>query len=396
MFWLVVQCARQHNNLTLCWLNNHPKPTNQLTQNDSKPHKSVTFYRWWPVGLLLLVLTLRWLLPAWLIESAYSRGLFVGLRSLWDYTLPLLPIPLFYVFWVAVLAWLVRTVLVFRRGRRMQGKVKGQWRSLARKFLNGAAMLVVVFLLGWGFNYGRLPVEQGIGFERYQPTLDELRQRVYDDAAELAVLRQKISSDSAALGDSAFPPDLEPAIRSSLATALKVDGYPAAGRPRVRQLVPKGILLRLSTAGVYWPWAGEGNIDAGLHPLQKPAVMAHELAHAYGFGDEGTCTFWAWLAGRQTTDPAIHYAIQLSYWRRLAGKLRQQEPDAYWAWRAARLDPGIRNDLQAIYDNSELYKDIAPVVRDAAYDTYLKAQGIHEGLLNYGTVVQLVEGYRRR
>jgi len=377
-------------------LNTTLKPTDQLTQNDSKPYKKVFSYQWWPLPFLAVVLIMRAVLPAQMIERMYSRGLFVGLRGIWDYTLPLLPIPLFYVFWVAVLAWLVRTVIVFRRGRRMQGKVKGRWRSLVLRFLNGAAMLVVVFLLGWGFNYGRLPVDHSMGFTRYQPTLDELRQRVYDDAAELAILRQKVSSDSAAIGAAVFSPKLESEIRSALATALKVAGYPVAGRPRVRQLVPKGILLRLSTAGVYWPWAGEGNIDAGLHPLQKPAVMAHELAHAYGFGDEGTCTFWAWLAGRQSTDSAVHYAIQLSYWRRLAGKLRQQEPDAYWAWRAANLDPGVRNDLQAIYDNSELYQDIAPVVRDAAYDTYLKTQGIHEGLLNYGTVVGLVEGYRRR
>jgi len=191
-------------------------------------------------------------------------------------------------------------------------------------------MLVTIFLLGWGFNYGRLPVEQGIGFNTYQPTLDELRTRVYDGATELSNLRHKVTSDTAALTAVDLPADLEGAVRPLLAEALLKHDYPAPGRPRGRQLKPKGVLLRLSTAGVYWPWAGEGNIDAGLHPLQKPAVMAHE-----------------------------------------------------------------RNDLQAIYDNSELYKDIAPVVRDAAYDTYLKAQGIHEGLLNYGKVVRLVEGYRR-
>ncbi len=355
----------------------------------------MTFFRWWPLGLLLVVLGSRLLLPAVFIETVYSRGFFVGLRTVWDFTLPLLPVPLFYVFWLVVAAWLVRTVIVFRRGRRMQGKVKGQWRSLARKLLNGAAMLVTIFLLGWGFNYGRLPVEQGIGFNTYQPTLDELRTRVYDGATELSNLRHKVTSDTAALTAVDLPADLEGAVRPLLAEALLKHDYPAPGRPRGRQLKPKGVLLRLSTAGVYWPWAGEGNIDAGLHPLQKPAVMAHELAHAYGFGDEGTCTFWAWLAGQQATSPVMQYAFALSYWRRLAGKLRQQEPDAYWTWRAENLDHGIRNDLQAIYDNSELYKDIAPVVRDAAYDTYLKAQGIHEGLLNYGKVVRLVEGYRR-
>ncbi|MEM6770642.1 MAG: DUF3810 family protein, partial [Bacteroidota bacterium] len=263
------------------------------------------------------------------------------------------------------------------------------------RVINSLALLIIAFLLGWGFNYGRQEVTEVMGFSDYQPTLDELRTRVRAQAAELAQLRQQITTDTTALTAADLPADVEASARQLLVKALQKHGYPTPGRPRLRQLQPKGILLRWSTAGVYWPWAGEGNIDAGLHPLQKPAIAAHELAHAYGFGDEGTCTFWGWLAGEEATDPVQRYAFGLAYWRRLAGKLRQAEPDAYWAWRADSLAPGIRNDLQAIYDNGEQYKDIAPVIRDVAYDTYLKAQGIHEGLLNYGKVVRLVEGYRK-
>lgn len=334
----------------------------------------------------------------------YSRGLFVGLRYVWDFTLPLLPIPLFYVFWLCVIGWLVRTIVLFRRAprqrtraqaRRMQGGVGIPWLNLGVRILNSVALLVSVFLLAWGFNYGREEVNERIGFDVYQPTLDELRERVYSEAEELARWRQQITTDTNALSADLFH-EPEDVVKSLLRQALTSHGYPDPGRPRLRQLRPKGILLRWSTAGVYWPWVGEGNIDVGLHPLQKYPVGAHELAHAYGFGDEGTCTFWAWLAGRQTKDPVPAYAFRLDYWRRIAGKLRQQEPQAYWKWRAENLDPGIRNDLQAIYDNAELYKDIAPVVRDLAYDTYLKAQGIHEGLLNYGKVIRMVEGYRKK
>ncbi|WP_187270832.1 DUF3810 family protein [Neolewinella aurantiaca] len=365
-----------------------------MPASDATPPQSSRFLRLWPVGLLAILLLLRWLLPAAAIEKVYSRGVFVGVRNVWDYTLPQLPVPLFYVFWLGVLVWIVRTGVLFWRARRMQGGVKKQWKQFGLRLLNSVALLVSVFLLAWGFNYGRVEVNDKIGFEMYQPILDELRQRVYTEAAGLADWRQRITSDTTALGPEHFI-EPEDAVRHLVRRALTYHGYPDPGRPRLRQLRPRGILLKWSTAGVYWPWAGEGNIDAGLHPLQKYPVGAHELAHAYGFGDEGTCTFWAWLAGQETKDPVAAYAFKLDYWRRIAGKLRQQEPQAYWEWRAANLDAGVRNDLQAIYDNSELYKDIAPVIRDAAYDTYLKAQGIHEGLLNYGKVIQMVEGYRK-
>lgn len=367
-----------------------------MTQTDNQSRIRVTFSRWWPLLLLAVVLLLRVVLPAAVIEVVYSRGLFVGLRSVWDYTLPLLPVPLFFVFWAGVIAWGWFSVRQWGRGRRSGVRLSVRWGRLGRRTVNSVALLVSIFLLAWGFNYGRTEVDERMGFSMYQPTLDELRGQVQTDAQALAKLRRQLTADTSALTAAAFPEDLEAAVRPLIEEALRHHGYPAPGRPRLRRLRPKGILLHWSTAGVYWPWAGEGNIDAGLHPLQQPAVAAHELGHAYGFGDEGTCTFWAWLAGREATDPALQYAFGLAYWRRIAGKLRQQEPEAYTEWRAASLDPGIRNDLQAIYDNGELYKDIAPVIRDATYDAYLKAQGIHEGLLNYGRVVQLVEGYRRR
>jgi len=373
---------------------------NQLTPSDTKSPDSIPFLSWWPVGLTALLLALRVLLPAAIIEAVYSRGLFVALRYIYDFTIAwLLPFPIYYLFWVGVIWWVWATVRGCRersKGRRGE-KEKGSkdakaWPWLFRRVVNSIALLVATFLLAWGFNYGRVPVDRKIGFTRYQPTLKELRARVYTEAAQLARLRTGLTADTFALtaADLGDPLDVRPLLRR----ALRADGYPDPGRPGGQQLYPKGILLSWSTAGVYWPWAGEGNIDAGLHPLQKPAVMAHELAHAYGFGDEGTCTFWAWRTAAYAEDPRLAYPLRLAYWRRIAGKLRQLEPEAYWAWRAASLDPGIRNDLQAIYDNGKLYKNIAPAVRNATYDAYLKAQGVHEGLMNYGTVVQLVEGYR--
>ena len=338
--------------------------------------------------LLLLVgvsVLLRVLLPAPVIESLYSRGVFVAVRTVIDYTVGLLPVPAFYLFWVGVLAWVV-----------VQWRGFTGWLSLLRRTLFAGLVLVLLFLWVWGFNYGRVRVESQLGFTRYQPSLEELRERVYSTAELLAGLRAELTADTLALNAQLFPRDLEQAIRPLVAKTLLAHGVNAPGRPRGWQLLPRGILLRLSTAGVYWPWAGQGNIDAGLHPLQRPAVLAHELSHAYGFGDEGTCSFWALLAADQTEDPLLRYTLELAYWRTIAGLLRYADPESYLEWRSQELDPGIRNDLEAIYENGALYTDIAPVLRDATYTVYLKAQGIHEGLLNYGGVVELVEGYRRR
>ncbi|MBB4077913.1 hypothetical protein GGR28_000514 [Lewinella aquimaris] len=350
----------------------------------------------WLLVVAVVSVGLRVAVPPHMIETLYSRGLFVGIRTVVDAALGWIPVPLFFLFWAGILYLLVRQVVRFVRSTRSKHRSrKNIVRQTARLTLTVVLTMVTAFLWLWGFNYGRLPVEEQLQFATYQPDLDELRDRVHATAATLAIYRRQITGDTTALTAQDLPYDLENSVRPLLAAALVRHGYPAAGRPRAWELLPRGILLRFGTAGVYWPWVAEGNVDAGLHPLQKPAVLAHELAHAYGFGDEGTCSFWAQLSARETTDHRLRYAIELSYWRQIAGMLRYADPENYLIWRAEQLDPGIRNDLQAIYDNGDLYQDIAPVLRDATYTAYLKAQGIHDGLLNYGRVVQLVEGYRR-
>ena len=349
------------------------------------------------LGLTALTLLLRFFLSAETLEMYYGRGLFPGIRTLWDHTLARLPLPLFYLFWAIVVGVLIRGGLRCRNAYRAHATQRKRRAAavVVRDLLLVVCILVIVFMWGWGFNYGRTSVEDQLGFATYEPSLEELRTTVYRTEVELSQLRQRVTSDTSALPEEVFPADWEGTVRPLVVRALVRHDYPAPGQPRAWELLPRGILLRLSTAGVYWPWAGQGNIDAGLHPLQKPAVMGHELAHAYGFGDEGTCSFWAYLAGRETADPLLRYALELAYWRHLAGQLRYADPEGYLSWRATELDPGIRNDLEAIYANGEKYRDIAPALRDATYTAYLKAQGIDEGLLNYNRVVRLVEGYRR-
>ncbi|MEL6276049.1 MAG: DUF3810 family protein, partial [Bacteroidota bacterium] len=347
-------------------------------------------YRTFLITIILLIvsLLLRFWLTADQIEMYYSRGIFVAIRTVWDTLATWLPIPLFYLFWLFVLTLVLG---LYRAAKRVKGSFWLKLGFVTRQLIQFAAILVIVFLWGWGYNYGRVAVEEKMGFAPYSLTKQELQNRVFGEAVALSALRnQVVGSDTNALNKQHFPVKWEASIRPLLVSALKKEGYPTSGRVRGRQLWPKGILLRWSTAGVYWPWAGEGNIDGGLHPLQIPSVMAHEMAHGYGFGDEGTCNFWAFLAGQHTNEPVLQYAFRLAYWRRIASRFRRADPEAYDQFRKTQLDRGIINDLRAIYANNNKYPDLLPAVRDATYNAYLKAQGIEEGILNYGRVVQLV------
>ncbi len=153
--------------------------------------------------------------------------------------------------------------------------------------------------------------------------------------------------------------------------------------------------MRISTAGFYLPFTGECNIDAGLHPIQLPFVVAHEYAHAYGITDEGSCNFLAYLSCNQSADPFVRYAGSLSYWRYIAGNYQAYYPKEYALFRK-QLPKGIIADLDAINANGRKYPDILPRVRDFAYDSYLKSQGIEEGLESYSRIIMLVKAWKEK
>lgn len=348
---------------------------------------------WIWIVLGLVSLLIRWLLPASVLESAYSRGVFRGVRWLLDGVLTWVPFPLMYVFIPLVLVWILRKQWKFWRTpnpwkRRLADGALGLF-----SFLCGALFF---FLWLWGYNYGRLAVEETLDLDTEPISVAELGDRVRQEAADLAALRREIRTDTFALRASDFPRDLEPRLRPLVEEVLAEAGYPTPGRVRGRLLYPRGIFLRFSSAGLYWPFTGEGHIDPGLLAVQRPATMAHEMAHGYGFADEGTCSFWAHLACLRSPDPAIRYAGRFDYWRRIAATYRRLEPEAYQTWRTDSLDAGMRNDLEAIYENNERYPDLMPRARYAAYDAYLKSQGIREGMLNYNRVILLVEAWRKR
>jgi hypothetical protein len=178
-------------------------------------------------------------------------------------------------------------------------------------------------------------------------------------------------------------------IRGEVEYALGVAGAEHSGRVRVRQLWPKGFLLRWSTAGIYIPHAVEGHIDGGLLSVQKPFTLAHEMAHGYGITDEGACNFIAWLACSHSRDPWIRFGGALTYWRYAAAEM----PDSTVLAVVKDLDPFIIRSLELIRENDKKYPDIFPRLRDAIYTSYLKSHGVVGGLRSYNKVVSMVLQY---
>ena len=347
------------------------------------------------VGLYLGIATLllRFLFSFFpnLTETVYSRFLFPIIRYVLDYTIGWCPFPFSYILIVALILYLIYRIIGFF-------KLKSQDRSILQvlmSILSGIGYVIFLFMFLWGFNYARVSMEKQIGISSTNMDVETLRTELEIATEELIAARTQLDIQGGKVAWKDHPDNLEIVLRKLVNDKMETLGYPTPGKVRGRILKPKGILLRISTAGVYNPFSGECNIDQGLHPLQVPFTWAHEFTHGFGITSEAACNFIAYLACKESDDPLINYAGHLGYWRYVAGNYKSVEKEKYALFRK-ELPDAIKNDLQSIYDNSDLYPDILPEIRDAIYGSFLKSQGIADGLKNYSKVVRMVIAWREK
>jgi hypothetical protein len=331
-------------------------------------------------------------------ETYYSRGIFAGFRWIWDYTLGLLPIPLVYPLLAALAAWVVlRGLWLIRRVRRKEEKPT--WRArfidISATLFAAAGIIVILFYFTWGFNYSRQPIEKILGLKPMP--LDQSALLREAEPAMLALSESRAAIPGAGespLSPNSLPSDLESRIRAGLTGVLKELGYPTPGRVRVRKLLPRDFLMRFYISGIYIPFLGEGYIPGGLTPHEIPFSMAHEMAHGFGFTEEGTANFLAYMACEKSALPIIQYSGRLGYWNYLARALNRAAPGIYakMEWGMPR---GIMLDRMAAYRNWIRFRGRISRVSGEINDRYLKSQGIREGVLSYDRMVVLVHAWRK-
>jgi hypothetical protein len=342
-------------------------------------------------------------------ETFYSRGLYLYIRRFWDISFAYSPIPLFHLFWVGILLFLYHLVRVWTR---KNVPIVQKRKIFIHKLLSALGILITGFYFLWGFNYSRPLFTKQIELKILKIDSLQLRQELEIAASELINSKQKISNysldsnsidsiskliiDSKSIdykSKTSFPRDLETQIRQDVTALLNEYKFSAGGKLRGRSLKPNGILRRFGATGVYWPWAGECNMDNSLHPLDKPFTLAHELSHGYGWADEGTCNFLAYLSCRKSTNLYVQYAGYINYYRYVAGNYKHQNPVLYDAFRKT-LPEAIRQDLDALNANSKLYPEWFDT--NFIYEKYLKSQGVKEGLSSYSRIVLMVHAWREK
>jgi hypothetical protein len=340
------------------------------------------------LGILILIHLVSACGLAHWVYQIYGTYIFPLIRTIYDYTLGMIPFASIYILIVVLL------LLFFFRKYKKAGSKSKTWVYHILSTFNFLGWVIFLFYFLWGFNYYRPSWIEKHGHTAVNPDSAMIIQEIQTVSARVNELRIKISEDTSALS---YHPDwtiMENDIRIEQKRFLTSYGDKAIGRVRIRQLYPKGVLLSLSTAGIYIPLVCEGHIDPGLNPIQWPFTLAHEMAHGYGYTDEGECNFIGFVTCIQSEDPHIQYSGWLGYWRYLyreVDHLSEEKADRVYA----SMFPGVKADLKAIRKDINRYPDILPWFRDVIYDFYLKSHGMSDGLASYDGIISLVLTWKK-
>lgn len=260
-----------------------------------------------------------------------------------------------------------------------------RWLHLGRDIAAATALVYLIFLVVWGLNYRRTPLQARLDFDpaRITPAaVESAATRAVEVLNRLDPVVRAVPESAASL----------PSLRVSLAPAfsqaqrsLGADDLARPGRPKTTLLAP---FFRWATVdGMMNPFGLEVLINPDVLPVERPFVLAHEWGHLAGWAREDDASYVGWLTCLNG-DAFARYSGWLSLYLHLRRELGPETRAAL----DARLAAGPRADLRAIADRLQRAAPLVQSVSWLAYDQYLRANRSAEGVRSYHGIVALVLG----
>lgn len=244
-------------------------------------------------------------------------------------------------------------------------------------------------------NYCRLPFAELAGLPVEPSPLAELAELYAELVDQTNALRRLVEEDAA--GVMRLANGKQDALRRApCGYEAAAARYPYLGGDYGR---PKGVMLShpwsyTGTAGMYFPFTAEANVNLAMPDWPIPFTACHEMAHQRGFAREDEANFIAWLVCTAHPDPDFQYSGTLSAMIRVGSQLRQRDAARYQEITSG-IDAAVRRDLAALQEFWSRYSGVVEQVSRQVNDAYLKANRQRDGIQSYGRMVDLLLAQRR-
>jgi hypothetical protein len=327
-----------------------------------------------------LILALAPLRPDW-IEAWYSSTWYPRIERTLTRVSNQLPF--------ALLDPLIILVVVLVLGS-VGAAVRDAWRSRSLRRLGrtlvhvatGAAVIYLLFLLLWGFNYRRVQMPERLVVDRDRPTPNQVV-----ELGLMAVTQMNALYAAAHERDVNVPEWRDLELRRAFAEVQEaLSDAPTVEPGRLKRSLLGPYFRWTGVDGMVNPFGLEVIANPDLLPFERPFVAAHEWGHLAGYANEAEANFVGWLTTVRAAPRHQYSGWFYLYWQ-ISGEVNAEER----AKINAGLAEGPRRDVNAVV--ARIRRGQIPSLQRASwqvYDTYLKANRVKSGVRSYGEVVTLL------
>ncbi len=312
------------------------------------------------------------------IERIYSRGLYPYVASVLSAFSNLFSFSVWDVYWsLVVLVILYALFLFVTRKLRI-------WNVLLRT-LQFAAILYTFFYLSWGFNYFRQPIEKRLNWTRHIEKVDMF-------PAVLDTLISNANNSRVEFTEKDYP-IIDSLIEQSYRNNAAYFGYTYPnGSRKPKTMLYTWFFAKSGVSGYFGPFFNEVHVNGELLPTEYPFVLAHEKAHQFGISGEAEANFMAWYICNSSMDNRLKYSANIQLLQYFLGDPFHHDAIKEYL---KRFDKRAMADIMKQRNHwKELRNETIDKAQTAANNAYLKTNKIHEGMMNYNSVVRLaIEWY---
>lgn len=275
-----------------------------------------------------------------------------------------------------------------------------KWRPILGGFtlnlLSTTSLLYFLFTILWGLNYYQLPLEDTFN----------LKVGTYS-TEELITLYEKLIHKTNNARVKVLETD--EGIFKTNETSQQIFKRAPLGYKQASLIypllkgdygLPKGVSLSnvmsyTNITGIYSPFTAEANVNVSVPETTLLFTTMHEMAHQRGFANENEANFIAYLTCIFHPDIDFQYSgylNALSYVNRALGKVNREKLIQL----NEQLSEGVRRDLSY---QSAYWKQFEGKVEETftqMNETYLKLNGVSDGVQSYGRIVDLLLAYHSK
>lgn len=353
-----------------------------------------------PLSILINTISSRY---PYFIEKYYSISInkFIvvilsNISSIFPFSLYELTI---YLIVISIVSFIIYTIYIIISN---PNKLKVFIKNSLLNILSIISIAYFLFIILWGLNYNRVPLETtliesyNLEYNKSISSIDKTKEslaNLYEFLIENANEARKLvkSSDGVMKANTDYRGIIN---RAYLGYESILDFLPnlSGNYSNAKYVMSSKLMCYTGITGIYFPFTGEANVNIAIPDIYIPSTTLHEMAHQRGYASEDEANFIAYLASINHPDIDFKYSGYILALNHTANALYSVDYDTYVTL-SKNISEDVLDDLKNNRDFWDKYEGKIDDISNEINNTYLKANGVSEGVKSYGKMVDLLLTY---